>query len=71
MIEVLCHLVQVESDFQREEKGAGVGGGELTLVQACTPVASGVFSQPLPVREGGGEGVAALVLGGGGCASRE
>ena len=38
---------------------------ELTFVQVCTPVASWVFSQPLPVREGGREGVAALALGGG------
>ena len=39
-------------------------------MQTCTPVASGVFSQPFPVREGGREGVAALALGGGDCAGR-
>ena len=67
---VLCHLIQVGSDFQGEGKGAGVLSRELAFVQACTPVASEVFSQSLPVREGGGEGVAALALGGGGCAGR-
>ena len=56
--------------MQGEGQGAGVLSGELTFVQACTPVASGVFSQPFPVREGGREGVTALALGGGGCAGR-